>query len=179
MVKTPARVDSLIAAFVAAVAFFGCSTDHQNGGSLIPNPVRTWGRPSDENSPRNPVPLGQVARVEGWDVMVLGLTRLALDGLLQSPPPPGYAYLVLEVEATRVAEEPQSPIFLAPGLLGASNIERGAASDPVCYGGESVNYPVAQGDRVRHGTCISVLAEDAAALVASLGLLEETWFAVR
>jgi hypothetical protein len=176
--KRPKSMAAAIVTFVAVASHLGCSNDHVRSGSDIPNPTRVIGPATDVNGPANPVPLGQVARVEGWDVKVIELTRLTQDGLMQVPPS-GYAFVLLRVEATRIATQPQPPAFLAPGLLGASRVERGMASDPVCWGGKSVNHPVEQGTRVRQDSCISVTLSDVPTLVVSLGLLNETWFAVR
>jgi hypothetical protein len=116
---------------------------------------------------------------------VLGFTEVSVDDLGQSAPP-DHRFCKLEVEAKRVDREPIAPAFLAPGLLGASNVERGLASDPVCFAGRPVNAPVEAGQSVRHASCISIAEHDAAsfdddasALVLSLGLLDETWFALR
>jgi hypothetical protein len=110
---------------------------------------------------------------------VIALTRLSVDGLLQTPPPAGFAYIVLDLEATRVDEEQSSVVYLDPGLSGASNVERSSASDPVCFGGTPANHPVQQGDRVRHASRISVRTRELSTVFASLGLVEKTWFAVR
>ena len=86
-----------------------------SGSPTTPNPAE----PALGTRLDRPIPLGQVGRVGGWDVRVISIGTLERDGFDKGPPP-GFAYVLLTIEATRVDPEPESALFLTPRVLGRS-----------------------------------------------------------
>lgn len=117
--------------------------------------------------------------MSGWDVKVIGITRIDKD-IAGDAPPAGFAFLVYEIEGTRTDPEPQSIILLSPSLLGPSKVERNAASDPLCFSGNPANEEAHQGGTVRHSACVSVPEGDVGHVVAKIGGFgDERWFATQ
>jgi hypothetical protein len=130
------------------------------------------------SSPSSPVPLGQTASVEGWTVKVISVAPEATDTATGGPPPAGYLFEVYTIQATRTDSSPESPIVLDPVLVGSTKVQRGADTNPMCYGGTPYNDQVDQGGTAQDSACISVPATDTG-LVLGLGVVSQTWFATK
>lgn len=129
------------------------------------------------SSPSSPIPLGQSANVEGWKVKVVSVTPEATDPVTGGPPPAGYLFEVFTLQTTRTDSSPESPIILDPVLVGPTKDQRGADSNPQCYGGTPYNDEVDQGGTVQTSACISIPTNDTTGLALGVGIVNQTWFA--
>jgi hypothetical protein len=140
-------------------------------------PVTTKTSVTNGSSPSSPIPFGQTASVEGWNVKVISVAPEATDPALLKPPPAGYLFEVVTLKTTRTGSTAESPIELSAALLGPSKAQRSVDTNPMCFGGTPYNDLVEKGGTVDDGYCISIPKNDTKGLVLGLGTLSQLWFA--
>lgn len=135
--------------------------------------------PKSVGSVGEPIPLGTVHNVEGWDVKVVSVVAVPVDDVSGASAPAGFVFKQYTLNATRTDDQPDTPYTLNPRLLGASHVERGAGDQPICLSNAGGIDAVHKGGTVVFKACISVTASDAAQRsVLGLGLFHTTWFAI-
>jgi hypothetical protein len=133
------------------------------------------------DSRSSPVPFGQTANVDGWNVKVVSVTPEATDPL-NGKPPPGTTFYVFTLQVTNTSTTPAAPsLSLISDLVGSTNVSYSVDSGPMCYGGNPDNDDVYKGGTVKFGACISVPSNVTNLLLNVSGFISAnpTWFATK
>jgi hypothetical protein len=137
-------------------------------------PETTTTEASEIGTRENPIALGTVQRVGGWNLRVLSFTENANDlvaaaNQFNEPPPPGEQFVLTMIEATYDGEDESQSLLFQIGFayLGDSNVQVDVLSGTSCgvVGGDEAAYTeVFRGGTIQVPICFSLTPEDAATI---------------
>lgn len=177
---------AVVGVTVPVLAGCGGTTTANNGNAPSATATPTSTAAATPTAPMgdsrsSPVPFGQTANVDGWNVKVVSVTPEATDPL-NGKPPAGTTFYVFTLQVTNTSTTPAAPsLSLLSDLVGSTNVSYSVDSGPTCYGGNPDNDDVYKGGTVKFGACISVPSNVTHLLLNVSGFLSPnpTWFATK